>query len=441
MSKHKFLPIICAGAILFSACGKTSESTSPSVEKDLSGQINESIDNIKNEVSEDLFNEIDIFNTKDEKIISLINGRDVYNKEYNDTTDEYNSKATDASQFSYDIGENSIRKEGRGEVSIYEYLGNDENVIIPSIIEGRIVTYVSFSGFEGVKNVTIPDTVYWINNADNITSLENINYSGTLISCDKTAFSKSPVIDNLTKDGLTILGKSLIMCTNTDKEINIPEGIESIPESSINNQFAEGPEIINFPSTFKYLYINFPESLQEVNTKSDFEEIIGLCGSGYDELPYITKVEDGIYTFNNYLISCYIDDPEKDIVIDKNINRVISGEIYGNYNSLTFEADDIILNAPFKSNPIEEYRVNIGTLTIKNNAKNITLNSSGIYNIGQIVLPDSVDFMDGNMLDICKNITLPSKVDYFLIHNPEECDNYQEHINYAKESGAIVIHK
>lgn len=443
MAKHTLLPIICAGALLFSACGKTSESADKSTEKDLSGQISEAVDDIKNEVSEDLFKEVNIWDCNDEKILSTFNGRDVYRKEFEDANDEYNSKATDISQFDYNFGNSTQRHSGKGEISIYEYLGEEENVVIPSIIEGRIVTYVSFRGFEGVKNVTIPDTVYRITDADNITSIENINYNGTLISCSQFAFSKSPVIDKLTNDGLTILGKSLIMCTSTEKEINIPEGIESITdsESLYNNQFAEGPEVINFPSTFKYLYISFPESLQRVNTKSDFEEIIGGHLGNYEEIPYMTKVEDGIYTFNNYLMSCYIDDPERDLVIPENINRVCSGAIYGNYHSITFEANDIVLNSPFMDTSIPEDRANVGTITIKNNAKKISLNISGINKVEQINLPSSVDIFNGNIVDYCDNITLPSKVNYLLVHNPEECDNYQDHINYAKESGATVIHQ
>lgn len=451
--KNKLISILCLSALLLSACGNSNNSNQDNSGNETQNKIEaaESVVNgVKNDISEALLSEVHISECTDNEILSLYGGNDFYHKTFEDTTDEYNSKATSADEFEYHL--NGYQDNYPGTVSIIGYKGNSTDVIIPSIIDGAIVTKIDFEEINGIKNITIPDTVVEIYEAEYISSIENISYNGTLFKCPSNSFAKSPVYAKLTSsEGFTILGKNLIDCTNTNTTIDIPEGIESISYGSMTspNVFDNGPEVINMPSSLKYLYISFPKSVKTINFKSPLQ---GVLGTNIDSTTPYLNYTDNYVTLNNVLISLVRDDPnsgDKDYMIPEDINVVCSGALSRGRNSLKFEADNIIFDNNNSSTDLLFATFNSSLYFSTNNLDfgadkhyHSLRPNTVLGEIENVTLPKEVDIFSGCFLGKCKNVNnFPEHIEYYICHDPEKSDcACTQYIDQAKAAGAMIIY-
>jgi hypothetical protein len=124
---------------------------------------------------------------------------------------------------------------------IAEYKGSDQNVTIPSDIEGNKVVSISpgaFSYNTTIISVTLPESVEIIGEMafDGCTSLKTVNLGNKVWSIGPDAFNETLWENSLT-DEFVILGDSLLFKYNgADSNVTIPDNIKHIGPAFFNNQ-------------------------------------------------------------------------------------------------------------------------------------------------------------------------------------------------------------
>ncbi len=151
-----------------------------------------------------------------------------------------------------------------GGVAIQSYTGNDENVVIPSVIGGKKVVKIASSAFRGntsVKRVVIPSTVHTVEGKvfENCLSMETVVLFDTVKKLDDTAFTTCKTLKNvrintvyeLTNDWLSCGAAKIdrLMWAKDKKKIVIIGGSGSLYgfdcsyiDEALNGEY----EIINF---------------------------------------------------------------------------------------------------------------------------------------------------------------------------------------------------
>ena len=136
--------------------------------------------------------------------------------------------STPAEDFEYTITD--------GECTITKYKKNEENVVIPSEIEGCPVTMIGKSAFSnkaGVQSVILPDSVTRINqNAFTACNrLENISFPKNLQTIGDYAFSSCGSLKTVVlPDTVSSIGtRAFVDCTNLE-EAKLSASLKALPE-------------------------------------------------------------------------------------------------------------------------------------------------------------------------------------------------------------------
>ena len=163
----------------------------------------------------------------------------------------------------------------KNEITITKYSGNDENIIIPNIIDGKNVTSIGDKVFyccDNLKSITIPDSVTSIgestfcycksltsitipNSVNSIgtnafldcTSLTSVTIPNNVTSISNYAFSNCNSLTNITiPNSVTSIGsKAFLGCSNIT-DIIIPDSVTSIGDGAFS---ASGLTSIIIPSS------------------------------------------------------------------------------------------------------------------------------------------------------------------------------------------------
>lgn len=162
--------------------------------------------------------------------------------------------------FIYEINENN-------EVVITKYIGNDENLIIPSEIDGKPVTEIGESAFENcsLTSVTIPDSVTSIGNGAfaYCGSLTSVTIPDSVTSIGVSAFSNCSSLTSVTiPDSVTSMGKWVFWDCSNLTSVTIPDGVTFIGDSAFKN-------------CSKLTSITIPDSVTSIGERA-FERCRGL---------------------------------------------------------------------------------------------------------------------------------------------------------------------
>lgn len=153
---------------------------------------------------------------------------------------DLNKSAETSGDYSYTVLED-------GTVEITDYLGSDSEVIIPTEIDGKLVTSINNSIFYthfSLEKVTIPASVTYIGDhaLRNSTTLKNIevdenneiysSVNGALLNKAQTELITYPKANDAAEytvpDSVTIIDQyAFYLCSNL-QQINIPEGVTEI---------------------------------------------------------------------------------------------------------------------------------------------------------------------------------------------------------------------
>lgn len=120
-----------------------------------------------------------------------------------------------------------------GTVTITDYIGTDETVIVPSEIEGKKVTSIAFQGLQDSRfvNVTLPDTIQVIDDMafDGCTNLEDINLPDGITKIGEYAFYDCKNLRSINlPDSITDIGGFAFDGCKSLKSISLPNGLETI---------------------------------------------------------------------------------------------------------------------------------------------------------------------------------------------------------------------
>lgn len=361
---------------------------------------------------------------------SRFKGSDLFSKEYEDDNDEYNSKATPAEEFSY----NELYLDPG--TCCVTYNGDAESIVVPSRIDGLLVTELSGVG-ESVKNLTIPDTVSTITGGGS--AVEEINYKGTLMCCESDIFSDSPYRETNTNDGAFVLGGALVKYTGEDEEYTVPEGIIAISDGAFSSGIAKK---IVMPTTLKYIdgfdMRNFKD-VESIELNSELERIYKVDLSDIETMPYVEHIHDNdILIFGNVLLRCMVDDSNYDVVIPENVTLAIYDCFGGYVNSIKFESKS---DVRFHSGAFNRNFI-VNKFIFPENTTNLMIGFSNLEVHEELVLPTNLKYLNGNIFScgtfLWENrIELPNNLE--LYYSPTEGSLGYEYVNTALEQGTIVI--
>ena len=283
----------------------------------------------------------------------------------------------------------------KGTITITRYTGSAESVEVPSKINGKIVTAISFRAFEKclkLKNVVLNNGLETIGlcafkeciNLENVTIPDSVKtiYFGAFARCYKLKKIKIP-------DSVQSLGKgTFYKCINLT-QVNIPNGVKTIPGYVSAQGYADETAAAGcFQDCRSIKNIIIPSSVSTIG-ESAFSGCTSLSsvfiGSGVKELD-----KRGFY-------GC---DSLAEITVD---------EKNANYSSL----DGVLFNKD-KTNVIICPNGKKGTYSLPNKVTKISsyafCNCSGLTSV---TIPNSVTSIEDYAFDDCTgltNIAIPNSV-------------------------------
>jgi len=175
-----------------------------------------------------------------------------------------------ATDFEYEINE-------EGGITITKYVGDKTEVIIPSMVEDKAVTFIGANAFSPLKKVTtvvIPDTVISIGNSAFLynTNLKSVKMSKNIRSIEGLAFCGCFSLETIEFPNTleTIGGGSFSDCRLL-KDIVLPNSLKSLGSEA-------------FAGCTSLKHINIPRNCLDENNASQF------TGSGLESV----TIEEGV---------------------------------------------------------------------------------------------------------------------------------------------------
>ncbi len=127
-----------------------------------------------------------------------------------------------------------------GTVTITDYIGTDETVIVPYEIEGKKVTSIAFQGLQDSRfvNVTLPDTIQVIDDMAfyNCKNLETIHLPDSITEIGEYAFDGCKSLKSISlPSGLKLIGQRTFQGCISLKNINLPNSLKDIGQYAFNH--------------------------------------------------------------------------------------------------------------------------------------------------------------------------------------------------------------
>lgn len=193
-------------------------------------------------------------------------------------------------------------------IEIADYIGDDENVIIPDTINGLPVISVGKYAF----NVNIDEDPRF----DRMCNILHITLPGTVIYLEEGAFCQCPRVESVDMPKeLQTIGDRCFESAGYLKKLDIPKGVTTIGERAFYN--CRSLKSISFSAGIKYLpyrslaslaldELVLPETLEEIDTAAFATTSVSSSVYFPDSVKYIA--EDAFSFFTD--ISIYVNDTE-----------------------------------------------------------------------------------------------------------------------------------
>ena len=175
-----------------------------------------------------------------------------------------------------------------GGISITNYVGTSTEVVIPSKINGKDVTEISYDAFMGNTSITyvrVPDTVSIINSCafQKCTSLKKVILSNSLTTIGGVAFADCTSLSEIIlPSSLTIIRQEAFANCTSLKHINIPAGLTDC-YMAFKNSGLETVKIENGTEEILYMMFASASNLKEVELPETVKTIDnGAFGECYN---------------------------------------------------------------------------------------------------------------------------------------------------------------
>lgn len=280
-----------------------------------------------------------------------------------------------------------------GTLSLFAYLGDEENIVIPAYVNGMKVTWIGYNAFidnNKIVNVTISEGIENIsecafmrcNNLETVNVPKSVVYFGGEV--ERQLFTNCPSLKEVnidpnnqnfvsvdgnvyTKDMKTLLAYAAL--SNT-AEFVVPEGVETIANYAF--------------SSAKVGLIVLSESLKSINHHafeySCIEEI---------HIPANCEIADSAFYYSTYL---------RKVVIADGIEK-IGDYAFANCQSL------VEISLPSTLKRINQCMflncMSLYTLEIPNNVSHIDYMAFFESGLVSVVLPSSLMYIDSNSFECC----------------------------------------
>ncbi len=300
--------------------------------------------------------------------------------------------------FSYEVNEDNT-------VEITGYTLKNENVSIPSIIDGKTVTAIDYSAFYGnknIKSVTIPDTVKEIKYRAfyNCTNLNEVNLGKGVVEIGDSAFGYTSFTSIVLPDSLTVLGDSVFAGNHNLTTLNIPKNLKTIVGLMFDN-----PSLKNIKIDAENDYYSFSNGVLFNKDKTELVAYLPTNGETSYTIPSSVKeIGDGAFSHNEHLITIVIPDSVETIgyrvfynctklaninipssvtainaSVFVNCNSLVDVTIDGNFGVLMFSFFENCENLESVTFTGEIYRTYLGAF--KNCPKLKTIIFDGLYEL------------------------------------------------------------
>lgn len=193
--------------------------------------------------------------------------------------------------YEYEILEN-------GTVEITGYNGDDEEVNIPSAINGKKVTSIGDEAFEysEITSVTIPDTVTSIGECsfNACFDLESITIPSSVKSIGGSAFSDTIWLEKQQeKDPLVIVNNIIVEAGTCEDDVVIPSGVTSIADGAFYNSYVTGVTIPDTVTEIGERAFEWCDCLEEISIPGSIKTI---SDSAFENCRALTKItiSDGV---------------------------------------------------------------------------------------------------------------------------------------------------
>jgi hypothetical protein len=174
--------------------------------------------------------------------------------------------------------------EGRSHISINDYKGKSENVIVPASIGGIPVWYIGDTAFyhEKITHITLPEGLLAIGNSafEGCAALTGIDLPKSLVCIAKEAFKDCRQLAGIDlPEGLVSIGKSAFEGCTALTGVELPESLNVIGDTAFKNckQLANIylPEVIlDYGNDVFYGCDKLTEVLSEIVDKDKLEDFL-----------------------------------------------------------------------------------------------------------------------------------------------------------------------
>ena len=295
-------------------------------------------------------------------------------------------------------------------VTITKYLGNEEEVTIPNMIEGKSVTCIgerAFANCRSLTNIIIPEGVksigdsafYCCEELNSITIPEGVTRIGdSAFYCCKRLYSIT------IPEGVTRIGDSTFYCCKRLYSITIPEGVESIGKRAF-----EGCDFLDS--------ITIPKSVMSIGDFA-FYECEFLTNINVDAENQYYKCKDGL-------------------LLNKDGTKLIYflRDLYDEVNYTIPSGVISIENGAFACCSLENVIIPEGVTNIGNSAFNFCTE------LTSIVIPNSVKSIGKSAFSECyklTSITIPEGVTCIDDYTFWDCDSLTN-ITFPKSLTSIGV--
>ncbi|MDY2957931.1 leucine-rich repeat protein [Floccifex sp.] len=185
-------------------------------------------------------------------------------------------------------GDYQYKTKEDGTILIDEYVGSDENVVIPSTINGKPVTEISnaFYANKTITSVVIPEGVTTLDKeAFGVCSnLKEVSLPSTLKTIGERAFAYTNIESIVIPEGVTSIGRNAFNGCRQLKTVTLPSTLKTINPLAFSTT---GIEEIILPDNISYLGTNALKGIETIYAKPGTTTYTTLINAGYDVKDYV----------------------------------------------------------------------------------------------------------------------------------------------------------